>query len=1237
MINKLNFSTSDYHRKLQTSVLLLLLSCLAFVFIPYIVADANAETADVNTDWSKIILNLDTGSNSGDVDFNGGTAITPDEAGVVATERKTLTVSTSGKHFHVYLSADSSVSDNNKLCFDFDSTAEADENPCDGSQMGINPIIETSGAPTSLAGNDWGYAVVGDSNFSDASVYVNNRISDSELINNRETDSAKIALYNAKFAAVPTFTNESLIWTGNTENPNGFGSYVIDGETRTGDSANTKTLVYGVKVNNNLVAGTYGTRILYTAVASASDLNTPSTNIISSLMLGGPTDVTKLTMDIDAEGAKIKEKDIKIRLIKQSDAAAADSNHDDKYSDAEIEAAWEANFDKVCLAVAHSLDNTHERSMSVSCVLPDLGLNEGTDYDFIVKVPITGGLTRKYISYKPEGEDVGAIRYVGLQTLNSNNEPYVDTMQGITAGICSMTNTWGTGTGSDARIYNRTGTGVALANTAEDSNALGLGTFALEDIRDNKEYLVRRLADGNCWMVQNLDLELADFAESDDLTPSNTDISYGLSSDDAGYRASWDPSASYKSNDYGTFSTFSDWSNSVVGMMQQSQFQTWEELGNKSVSGNSYDYAWGSAKDANGNVLSSGEKVRDGVWVANNIRSQIPRSYSNMVGEKYRYIPTNPTTGARTGYSPQTKAGDASDNPLAMTPSYTPKDVASNSHGDSGYTTDGAGNYYGNMYVGNYYNWYAATAESGVYNSTNNLTVEGSAKDSICPKGWQLPINGPDIAADSTNYTDKSWNKLIKGSYGLITSYGEQGSTTPSNSMQEVPLSIILSGHYNWVSGNPSNRGHYGVYWASTPSSANYSRHLYFNSTGVYPQSGNYKVFGITVRCVARGTEVETVAEEETATTCEAGKICYGGNGSTGTMSDQTASASSDVMLTAPTYNKLGYAFVGWNTQENGFGTTYQADETITTPSTLNSEGLQLYAKWLPSAGEMQNWSGCSTLGEHQTVALTDNRDGKTYAVRKLKDGNCWMVNNLNLELANFAGTNNLTSDNTDLSTSRTDLTDLGNGKKAWDPSASTVAKYQSGETFSDFTLRVLGQSQPAQFQSEDQTGYWWGSKKSDDGNYTDLDSVTNNTNAEIPRSYNAYEEGFYNWYAATAESGTYSMSNASVSDSICPKGWQLPINGNVNKSYYRLIETTYQISSASQLSNNPLSIVKGGFYDYVTGNYAGIRRSGSYWTSTAFTNNSAYNLYFINDETVGTTASGHKPYGNSVRCVNRD
>ena len=45
----------------------------------------------------------------------------------------------------------------------------------------------------------------------------------------------------------------------------------------------------------------------------------------------------------------------------------------------------------------------------------------------------------------------------------------------------------------------------------------------------------------------------------------------------------------------------------------------------------------------------------------------------------------------------------------------------------------------------------------------------------------------------------------------------------------------------------------------------------------------------------------------------------------------------------------------------------------------------------------MQNWDGCNELGMEETITLRDIRDDNDYTIAKLKDGKCWMVQNLRL------------------------------------------------------------------------------------------------------------------------------------------------------------------------------------------------------------------------------------------------
>ena len=81
----------------------------------------------------------------------------------------------------------------------------------------------------------------------------------------------------------------------------------------------------------------------------------------------------------------------------------------------------------------------------------------------------------------PAGSYKGELEY----TLTNNNFPStLTTMQGMTTEICENTFTPG--------------------NQVTDP----VPTATLEDIRDHKTYTIAKLADGKCWMTQNLDLDL---------------------------------------------------------------------------------------------------------------------------------------------------------------------------------------------------------------------------------------------------------------------------------------------------------------------------------------------------------------------------------------------------------------------------------------------------------------------------------------------------------------------------------------------------------------------------------------------------------------------------------------------------------------------------------------------------------------------------------------------------------
>ena len=168
----------------------------------------------------------------------------------------------------------------------------------------------------------------------------------------------------------------------------------------------------------------------------------------------------------------------------------------------------------------------------------------------------------------------------------------------------------------------------------------------------------------------------------------------------------------------------------------------------------------------------------------------------------------------------------------------------------------------------------------------------------------------------------------------------------------------------------------------------------------------------------------------------------------------------------------------------------------------------------------------------------------------------------------------------------------------------------------------------------------------SDDGEFTELDSVANNANAEMPRSYHRGNDSYgdyYNWHSATAESyagGTV----VKTTDSICPNGWELPAGNTVSddRSYFDLFVTAYDFMGGNGSGNAEVirKIVQTPFKHVGSGM---IREDGELfysnsiyvWTGTAFDNTRGRILHAaIGSDFIHTGDNYDKNLGAAIRCV---
>ena len=412
--------------------------------------------------------------------------------------------------------------------------------------------------------------------------------------------------------------------------------------------------------------------------------------------------------------------------------------------------------------------------------------------------------------------------------------------------------------------------------------------------------------------------------------------------------------------------------------------------------------------------------------------------------------------------------------------------------------------------------------------------------------------------------------------------------------------------------------------------------------------------------------------------TCAANKICYwpnAGNEVVDSMGDQSRNfgdnndnitSNMDVNLSASNFKRTGYSFVGWSDKfdwelnandANGNGTGNNTGYHIYGPMAninvgdVSTKGLSLYAVWAPSAGSLQGWNGCSSLGQGRVTALTDLRDNDTYAVAKLADGKCWMIENLRLDYdANF---DESLSQGFGKSTTYGDFVGLAEPETA-DFSNSTTA---NSRYISDGTGSIYNTSTNPITKTDIGTDSYPGFRMP---RYRNDNMIGSNQNVY---SYGNY----YTWAAAMASTTHYSSYTATDADgktsetvntSLCPAGWKLPRGGNKSREatndFWTLIVTginngtkpaNYDNTSnpdftgdaegknvSRAIRNYPNNFLNSGY----TGASSIDNRStnGRYWSSTAYSDYNSNYMRLDSSSVSPGTYNYYKTSGYSIRCI---
>ena len=335
-----------------------------------------------------------------------------------------------------------------------------------------------------------------------------------------------------------------------------------------------------------------------------------------------------------------------------------------------------------------------------------------------------------------------------------------------------------------------------------------------------------------------------------------------------------------------------------------------------------------------------------------------------------------------------------------------------------------------------------------------------------------------------------------------------------------------------------------------------------------------------------------------------AGCINYfpNGNNVVGTMGCQSATDGNNTILLASNFSRTGYGFAGWSDKfdytTNSAAHFYGPQETITVPEGTTANGLSLYAVWIPSAGSIQDSSKVSKLcgtgqGSLTTAptdgtasltsvsALTDQRDNQTYAIAKLADGNCWIIENLRLEAENTRSAEDIA-----LSQGYVSSDVYGSFVGLADPepstnfaeSATANSIYYSGSQEGTAYIDIGASNNPA-----------YRMPRYNNTNTSSRDSYPTNYSAKMYSYGNSYT-----WSAAIADTTVHSNDSANTS-SICPTNWGLPSSQNLAQIDTALGGTGTQSTSSSTPTGTEMSMRYRKYpNNFLISDYASSRSFGS-------------------------------------------
>lgn len=254
------------------------------------------------------------------------------------------------------------------------------------------------------------------------------------------------------------------------------------------------------------------------------------------------------------------------------------------------------------------------------------------------------------------------------------------------------------------------------------------------------------------------------------------------------------------------------------------------------------------------------------------------------------------------------------------------------------------------------------------------------------------------------------------------------------------------------------------------------------------------------------------------------------------------------------------------------------------------------------------------TPGNEASKQLKDVRDNKWYWVSKLADQNCWMTQNLDLDIPETP--------------SEDFIAKSDNIPAGWRPSAGTIVD-------NNFTI------------GNNSTSYSWdiGDWRIVDPNVSEAclfysgESITSKCAKNIASTPNLADSAVIDDQTMHYHIGNYYQQYAAAvgaDKSICPRGWSQQVAESSNK-LVNIYMSGKDISDLPRiLVTEPLYFTKGGGV-YISGNVLhNFDYESIYWNGTESSVDSGYAFNFFGAGSYDPNRAIDKYYGFPVRCVAR-